>query len=327
MMMVRVLASALEREGGSRTQFLELAGIEPSLFDDSQARLSLDTYLRVVDAALAVSKDPAFGLHLGEHASPMMFDVIGHLAQNTATLRDSVHTMQRYAKLAADGHDPELIEDENQAAIRFPSLRGNWAAVRLTAEFTLTALLSSLRLFVGPEARPNSVSFAYEQPAYWAEYARVFGAPVSFACEVTEIAFPRAWLDRAHGYPSSDLHALLVNRAEQLLGRLERDAALSERVTQILSTCDPRKLPTMDAVARELQMSARSLRRKLAAEKVSYTELAERALANAAMRMLRESRTSIQETAFAMGFAAPAAFHRAFKRWTGMTPKQYRASF
>jgi AraC-like DNA-binding protein len=83
----------------------------------------------------------------------------------------------------------------------------------------------------------------------------------------------------------------------------------------------------MDDAARALGVSARSLRRQLAAEGVSYSELVERARVAAAKRMLRDPRTSIQEAAYAMGFAAPAAFHRAFKRWTGMTPKQYRASF
>ena len=82
--------------------------------------------------------------------------------------------------------------------------------------------------------------------------------------------------------------------------------------------------PDMAAVARDMGMSTRSLRRKLAEEGTSYKAVLDQALGAAATLMLKDTRRSIQETAHAMGFSDPTAFHRAFKRWTGMTPKQYR---
>jgi AraC-like DNA-binding protein len=74
-------------------------------------------------------------------------------------------------------------------------------------------------------------------------------------------------------------------------------------------------------------MSARSLRRRMTSEGVSYVELVTLNRMNTAKRMLERPNASIQETAYAMGFASPAAFHRAFKRWTGITPKDYQDSF
>ncbi|HKP60285.1 MAG TPA: AraC family transcriptional regulator [Polyangiales bacterium] len=326
-MMVRVLVDTLEHRGASRKRFFELAGLDESALDNGSLRLELGAYLRALDAALTVSNDPALGLHIGERATPVMFDVLGHLAEHASSLRQSIHTAARYARLVAEGHDPQLLEVGDTAWVRFPSLRGNLPAVRLTAEFALVALSGVLRRFAGPQARASKVCFAYQAPEYSAEYRRVFGDIVQFGCEVTELEFPRAWLESAHTYSSPDLHALLETRAEHLLGRLERDAALTERVISLLASHDPREMPTMEEVARELQMSGRSLRRKLAAEGASYAELVERTLMNVAKRMLQDPRASIQQTAYAMGFAAPAAFHRAFKRWTGLTPKQYQSSF
>jgi AraC-like DNA-binding protein len=121
------------------------------------------------------------------------------------------------------------------------------------------------------------------------------------------------------------LHSHLKARAENALGRLERESTQTARVEQILATASPRQV-SMDEVARELGISRRSLRRHLAAEGTSFAELAERSRIRAAKRMLEHRGSSIQEIAYALGFAAPAAFHRAFKRWTGMTPKQYQAS-
>jgi AraC-like DNA-binding protein len=327
MMMVRALAGEIERQGARRDRFLEQAGIDASAFEDANARVSIIDYLRALDAALEVSNDPALGIHMGEHASPVMFDVIGHLVAHAANMRESIQTTSRYARLAADGHDPLLVESEATAFYKLPSLRGNLPAVRLTAEFALTGFLILLRMYSGPSARPNFVSFAYDAPPYAAEYERVFGCPVQFGAEDTSLEFPRAWLDNTHAYRSPDLHALLETQAERMLGRLERKAVLTERVMQLLASHDPRALPTMDEVARTLHTSSRSLRRKLATEGAAFGELVERTLMNAAKRMLEDPRASIQETAYAMGFAAPAAFHRAFRRWTGLTPKQYKASF
>jgi AraC-like DNA-binding protein len=154
----------------------------------------------------------------------------------------------------------------------------------------------------------------------------VLGPNVRFDQPCTELGFPRAWLDQPQLYQSPELHAVLKRQAERALGRLERDATQTARVERVLAAHSPRQL-TMDEAARELGMNRRSLRRHLAAEGVRYSELAERCRIQAAKRMLEDRRASIQETAFAMGFAAPAAFHRAFKRWTGMTPREYQGSF
>lgn len=324
--MVRALIGVIERAGVSRDRFLSAAGIVPHSIDNGELRLSVADYVRSVDAALAVTGDAAFGLHMGEQVSAVMFDVVGPLIERAATLREGVELMARYSRLVAEGHEPELHERDDVAMIRFPSLGGDLPVTRLTAEFVMTALLPMLRQFAGDEARPARVAFAYPQPAYVAEYRRIFGAAARFEQAFTEIEFSRVWLDKPQLYKSPELYALLKTEAERTLGRLERDAPLRERVEQILAKYGPREL-TMDDVAGELELSARSLRRRLLAEGVSYGELVTRNLMNAAKRMLERPTLSMKETAHALGFASSAAFHRAFKRWTGKTPKEYRDSF
>ncbi len=324
--MFRALVGVVERSGVSRDRFLVAAGIDPQLIEDGRMRLTMEAYQRAIDAAIAVSGDPAFGLHMGEQATSAMFDVIGHLAEHAETLRQSLQIATRYSRLMAEGHEPELCETGELAAFRLPTMRGDFAPIRLTAEFAMSALWNMLPRFAGPGTRPNRVAFAYRAPAYVAEYRRLFGDAAHFDQAFTEIEFPRMWLDRSHLYRSPDIFTLLETQAERALGRLERDAPLVERVQEALATAGPRPA-TMEAVARELGMSARSLRRQLSTEGVNFGQLVERSRIVAAKRMLQDPRTTIQEAAYAMGFAAPAAFHRAFKRWTGMTPKQYRASF
>jgi AraC-like DNA-binding protein len=325
-LMVRALAGQVERAGASRDRFLSVAGIDPRWIEEGALRLPVLDYVRAIDAAIEVSADPAFGLHLGEHARSVMFDVLGPLTEQAATLRESIEAAARYARLMAEGHGPELREDDARALIRFPSLRGDVTAVRVTAEFAMTSMLSMMRLFAGDNAQPTEVCFAYAAPHYAAEYQRIFGDRARFERDTTELEIPRAWLDKPQPYRSADLYALLKTQADRTLARLDRDAPLSQRITSILNTHGARPV-SMDDVARELEMSPRSLRRRMLGEGLSYADLVTQSRISVAKQLLERPSASIQETAYAMGFASPAAFHRAFKRWTGMTPKQYRERF
>lgn len=324
--MVRALLGALERAGVSRDRFLSEAGLDARSIDDGSKWLSVAEYTRAVEAAVTVSGDPAFGLHIGEHVRSVMFDVVGPLAEHAPTLRVTFETIVQYSRLISAGDEPELQEQGDSARLRFPSLRGNDAATRVTSEFVMTAMLPMLKMFLGATARPTRVAFGYPAPEYVAEYKRIFGGIERFDQPCTQLELPRTWLDKAQPHRNPELYALLKTQADRTLGRLERDVPLSERIEQILSRQDAHRLSMQD-VARELDMSARSLRRRMHAEGLSYSTLIERNRMNAAKRMLEKPNTSIQETAYALGFESTAAFHRAFKRWTGMTPKQYRDSF
>jgi AraC-like DNA-binding protein len=324
--LVRMLAGALADQGVDRAHFLRRAGIAPDLLADGEARLSIADYTRALDAALELSSDPVFGLHVGERLNPQMFDVLGHMAHHATTLRESIQTIVDYSQLAAEGYGPELREHGSTASLRFPALTGDWPVVRFTAEFALCAWLRTPRVFVGEHAWPSQVCFTYPAPREGEEYQRVFEGRACFKQPFTGVVFSREWLDVTQLYASPDLFELLKSRADGMLGRLER-RALSQRVEQLLAAHDPRVAPHVADLARSLDMSERSLRRRLSEEGTSYGELLERARISAAKRLLERPRASIQETAYALGFAAPNAFHRAFKRWTGLTPRQYRATF
>jgi len=325
--MVSVLAGVVERAGGRRDRFLREARIEERWLEEGTMRLSLDDYFRTVDAAITVTGDPAFGLHMGEQARSAMFGVVGSLAEQAGTLRQCVETTEGYARLLADGgFEPELREHGETAAIRFAAIRGDQSAMRMTAEFVMTALSFTLPLFAGGGARPTQVRFAYAEPPYVAEYQRIFGSTARFGQEFTELLFPRAWLDKTHQYHSPELYAVLKDQADRSLARLERDGSLGVQLERIMTKHGPLPL-TMEDAARHLGMSARSLQRRLLREGLVFAELVTRHRVDVAKRLLGRPKASLQEIAYEMGFASVSAFHRAFKRWTGMTPKEYQGSF
>ena len=320
------MLAAVESVGVSRERFLTEAGLEAAQLEDASGRIPLADYSRVVAAVFSTTGDPAFGLHMGERMSSRAFDVLGHLAEHSSNLREAVQLSVRYASIVTEGPRLELEEQGDVATFRLTRLIGEAPEVRLTAEIATSGLLLLIRMFVGADVHARRVCFAYEPPAHRAEYTRIFGGREQFSHAFTGIELDRAWLDHKQLRRSPELHELLQARAEVLLAKVDQDAPAGERLKRWLTAQSLELRPTMTAAARGLEMSARSLRRHLQSEGVVFDELVDRALAFRAKQLLGDPRRSVQEIAYAMGFATPAAFSRAFKRWTGVAPSAYRAA-
>lgn len=324
MMTVRSLAAGVEAAGGKLGRFLAEAGICASQLDDVHARISLPDYSRARRAALSTSGDPALGLHMGGPPSIAAFDFLGLLAEHSSCLREALHVAVRYAPLIVAGEQLTLHGTRDAVTVRCLNLCGDAPEVRLSAEFSVSSIVYLVRRFAGGDTAPR-VFFAYEPPAHRDEYTRLFRGREHFSQPFTGVEIDRRWLERAHAYRSPELHSLLRRRGEHLLASIQHDAPASDRVRRWLSSQSLQTRPTMEMVARALGMSARSLRRKLQIEDSHYEDLAREARMQRAESMLTGSTESVQEIAYAMGFATPAAFSRAFRDWTGKSPSAHRA--
>lgn len=323
--LVRALISAVERAGGMREEFLQRARFDSELLEQGEARLSVPDYVRALEAALDTSRDPALGLHLGETAHAAMYHVVAHLVEHAHTLGEGIDMMLRYSGILAAGYEPQLVDRGSSVALRLPYLSGAHPAVRFTAEFAMTGFLRIVRQFVGPSACPEQARFAYPSPghAHAMEYRRVFGGVERFDQRYTEMLFPRIWLATTQLYSDSTLNRLLQSHAERELAQLELGGTITARVERVLEASHVCALPTMAEVARQLDMSARTLARKLQTEGATFVQLVDDRRTSAAKCLLERRRLTIQQVADAMGFSDAPAFHRAFRRWTGLTPRQY----
>jgi AraC-like DNA-binding protein len=176
----------------------------------------------------------------------------------------------------------------------------------------------------GSDKRPHEVRFRHEQPEYADEYERVYGCPVRFAQIANEIVFARRLLDLPQLHRDELLLDLLRERADQLLADTHATERLAERIVDGLKLelqlggTDPAR------VAQRLGMTLRSLQRRLQASSLSLSRLIDEARREEACAALRRGDVPIKDLAHRLGFSEPSAFHRAFKRWTGMTPAQFR---
>lgn len=177
---------------------------------------------------------------------------------------------------------------------------------------------------VGAEFVPESVCFAHARPDRVSEQERVFGAPVHYGCPRNELVLARALLELPQRRAELRLLAILDRQLGNLLSGLPESRRFRDVVKRCMMDELPEREPVVAVIAKKLHMSARSLQRRLQSEGTSFAEVLSDLRRDRALRYLQDQRISIAEVAFLLGFRDATAFHRAFKRWTGITPAKYR---
>jgi AraC-like DNA-binding protein len=322
---VHALLDALERAGVPRERFLLAASIEPAQLERLDGRLSLATFDSLLDLALSLTGDDAFGLHMADGVTTANYNLTTHLVVHAASLRDAIGSMQRFYQLLTDRPFWRFVEDDATGSILFDAGRGSSPARRFRIEMTLTSFYKLLKYFA-PRARPRVVAFDYPPPDYRSEYTRIFEGTERFGQTFNGVVFDRKLLEASQINGDPELHAAIVSRAEKRVTRMTNDARYADRVRSHILEGAPQGPHDMDVVARALGMSARSLRRRLSEEGTTFREVVDAALGVLAKRLVFDEDGPIEAAAYAMGFSHPSAFHRAFKRWTGATPAATRQS-
>jgi AraC-like DNA-binding protein len=322
--LVRALLDAVDQAGIPRARFFEATGLDPRRVDNVDGRLAREEYESLAQAAMTLTEDEALGLHMGEIASTTTHNIAAQLVAFASTLRQGFDSLNRYHRLLTDSLPWSIVEEERATLTYEPDGEASATFRRFSAEMSLAGFLRMVRFF-DREAELFHVDFEHEQPAYAAEYARVFEGKARFGRPATLMVFEKKALDVEQLHRDADFYSALILQAERRLSRLSRNLKYVERVREHLLDASASRRD-MVGTARALGLSVRSLRRRLHEEGSSYGEVAEQALATRAKQLLLDEKRSIEETAYTLGFSAPSAFHRAFKRWTGTTPKEYRST-
>ena len=316
---VRGLLDLASAKGVSRHALAERSSVDLAELQDPNGRISFDRYVALMRAARELSGDPALALHLG--ASPSAGAEIGCLIGNFAETGSEAFTLfNRYSRLcvevdcAGDGDRFVLrrsggqvwIEDMRTDANDFPEL----------TELTFAGMASAAR------GQLKAVHVTHAAPSYRAEYDRVFGVPVVFGSDRNALLLnDDAWLSERPPSPSPVVLDVLKTRADSLLANLESEKSMKGRVQSVLLPILHTGGASVDAVARQLRVSRQTLFRRLKAEGTTFERVLDDLRHQLALHYLGDKKTSVSETAYLVGFSDRAAFARAFKRWTGTTPR------
>jgi AraC-like DNA-binding protein len=324
MVVVRGLLHAVEQAGFSASAFQSATGLDPQRLESHEERLPRSEVYRLCELALDLTGDPALGLHWAARLSERMFVPVSHLITNGSSLRQCFELLAQFVRLLADDAGYRIVERDDEVTLYSKPIDEESAAMqRFVAEMMMGGFWRLIRSF-SVHARPERVSFRYAAPAYRADYTRMFEGTELFDQPFTGLVFDRALLDTSSSQKDDDVREALQSVAERRLLRLTDGMSHALRVREYLVREGWPDRTDMESVARALDISVRSLRRRLADEGRNYGDVLNDALATIAKTFLRGQRHTIQEVAYEMGFSDPSTFHRAFKRWTGTTPSEYR---
>ena len=321
----RALLEACERLGLDPAGLAAEAGLRLEQLRSPDARVRAEQADALWLAAYARSSDPALALHAVEQLPAGTYRVLHYLLANSGTLGDGLERACRWFDLVDGRVALSATVDSGVARLRMeiPVVPGG--VPRPPAEYTLAALLAGARALL-PDLAPLRVRFSFAEPADAAEHRRVFGCPVEYAAEHTELLFTRTdWNRRVPGADDALLVLLEQHAASIRAGLPDREDLLARLQDEVAAEL-PGGAPSLADVARRLGMSARTLQRRLAAEDTTFAAQLDVLRQRLARVHLADDDVALCEVAWLLGFSEQSAFTRAFKRWTGVSPSAWRSS-
>jgi AraC-like DNA-binding protein len=316
----RPAISALERRGINAERTLAAARLTREAVSSLDHRLPHKNVRALWEAAAVACRDSSFGVHVAEALPPGAYDLFDYLLATAATVGEALSRLIEHVRLIYDHWTLRLVYEPRSTRII--------ASVPITApqydEFSLTRLLVRTRQASGINWTADGVCLQHERRDD-GELARVFGCPVTFGAPQSEIWFRRSVLHLPLASADAALAAILVRYASSLLQTLPPHGTLLARASSAIAQRMTQELPSLGATARSLDLPERTLQRRLSAIGVTYSGLVDEVRRALALKHIGDAGIAITEIAYLLHFADPSAFYRAFKRWTGQSPRRYRA--
>ena len=320
---VKPVVDALGILGHPVETILADASIARSVLADPDGEVSHRAMMLLWERASAVSGDDHLGIHLAEAAPIASFEVHAYALLSSPTLREAYRRGCRFQRLI---HEATRLtfDEEGEEGILSHALASGSPVPRHPAEFLVTVWVRLGRLVTGDLWSPSQVCFAHDEPADAREHARVFGANVQFRTGRTALHIPASVLDRVNPRADPGLVQVLDRYAGALLAQKPLRTTFSGRVQAWLAEAHGGGAPTAAEAAKALFVSVRTLHRSLQEEGTTFRELLDHLRREQSMTLLARRDCSIAEVAFLLGFSELSSFYRAFRRWTGQTPAEFR---
>lgn len=296
--------------------------LDVASFTDPEQRVPYRTVARLFDRCVEAACCDHFGLLVGSRAGLSSLGVVGYLASSAPNVGTALEVLRHVNSVADAGGTVTLDCRENTVSLGYDVVEPGLEHTGQLAVAAIAIGFNILRALCGPQWQPRDVQFSFAAPQAPAPFRKVFGLTPRFDQERSAVEFPARWL--AHPPPGADpiLHRMMKERIDELLAGDADDVV--GRVRRLLRATVTTRRPSIDEAASTLRVSARTLKRRLAAAGTGFQQLRDEVQFDLARQLLRNTKIPTGQIASIVGYSESSAFNRAFRRWAGVPPAEWR---
>ena len=320
----KVIAQADDRlDKGS---LLQSVGIDPDVPVDPKLTVSDTDYY---DLFAHVARNDPVGVDLPLRVGATMrcedYGAFGLAWKSAPNLRGSCERADRYARVLTSVATYQVRETEPGVMMHLHR-DGDRASLglRLSNEATIASIVAISQEVSTMRFRASAIYFKHASPAATAAHENHFDCPVHFDTEMDALLVSHELMRTPNQLGDPAIVKFFDAHLEEEVSRIDDDASLERRVRRQVSQALSEGVPTLSQIARRVGMSARTLQRRLSDRGYTFQTVVDESRRKLAERLLTETGYPLAEVAFLTGFSEQSAFHRAFKRWAGQTPRSYR---
>ncbi|MBT7952551.1 MAG: AraC family transcriptional regulator [Gammaproteobacteria bacterium] len=319
----RILLDLLAEHGLHASAILRGTGVELSAVADPEYKLDIKQQNAIYENALSVSKIQGLGLMHGERILPTHLGIVGYAIQTSTNLRQALKLLVRYRPMVGSLVDYQLRTENETTTLAFTNTSVHNSLRRYVLEEHIASIDRILKLITGNRFHATKISFDYPEPSYLPLYGKTFDCPLSFSSSVTEYQFDAKLLNLGLVFADPSTSKACERKCDAIIARISDAGSDVDEIRRVILMlpCDSRNL---SAVAAEMNISSRSVRRKLMAEQKTFQGLLDEIRLELATDYLRNTKLTLEDIAPLLGFSDASNFRQAFKKWTGRPPGTFR---
>lgn len=321
----RLVFDLLEREGLNASDLFRRFDLDEAQLGNTQAYFSQDSFTRLWHEASRLTGNPAIGLKMAENPNITAFDSLSYNLMSSADIRESLERTVRYQKLVGSAAQIAVEHSKDGCHLIFDSWGDELPVALQGFDAGLALNMFSVGFITNQKLIPVYVEFRHPQPDDIKPYQDLFQCPLYFSRDRYGICLKAEDIDLPIIFANKDMVALHDKSIKLAIKQLD-DESLATQVRELVCQKLPSGEPSIQSIAKSFNLSQRTLQRRLKTEGFTYLSLIDETRKELAHSYICQQSLSFQEITFLLGFTDHSNFYRAFKRWYGCTPGDYRDS-
>jgi AraC-like DNA-binding protein len=325
---VALVVDALESYGLAFRPIFEEAGLDAGNVYDSSGRIPSIKVKRLWELSVQYSGDPCFGLTYAAYIQPSTLHGLGLSWIASHTLKDGLERLVRFQRILTTDQQLGLRETQTGYCIHDVVGQKDDPIQYPDAAYdsTIASIYKMCQIMLGPDINPIRVSVEHSAPPCKEKFEQFFRIPVNFDADETAIEFDKKICELQVSSANPELTRINDQIVIDYLNQFEQDDIVTHTRKYIIDHL-PSGVPRQAIIASDLNMSLRNFQRKLSRSGASYTDILSRVRQEMACYYLKAPNYPIIEISYLLGFTDPSNFSRAFKRWNGQSPNQFRQAY